>query len=72
MGRAMDRMSQVPPESTRHGAEDSILRFLSIFLAEENIDTKKLPRKVSVSLAGNFQELRCALLRTGFGLNSVI
>jgi hypothetical protein len=37
MGSAMDRMSQVPPESTRHGAEASTLRFLSIFLAENNI-----------------------------------
>ena len=38
MGRAMHRISQVPPESTRHGAEASTLRLLSIFLAEEKTD----------------------------------
>src|SRR4030042_261449 len=36
MGRAMVRMSQVPPESIRHGAEASTLWFLSIFLAEDD------------------------------------
>jgi hypothetical protein len=38
MGKAMDRISQVPPESTRHGAEASTLLFLSVFLAEKNIE----------------------------------
>jgi hypothetical protein len=37
MGSAMDRISQVPPESTRHGAEAATLTFLSIFLAENAI-----------------------------------
>jgi hypothetical protein len=45
MGRAMDRISQVPPESTRHGAEASIPRFLSILLADEDIERERLPNK---------------------------
>jgi hypothetical protein len=45
MGRAMDRMSQVPPESMRHGAEASMLRFLSTLLTDENIERERLLRK---------------------------
>jgi hypothetical protein len=57
MGRAMDRMSQVPPESTRHGAEASILWFLSIFLADENIARGNLLKKSScVLFAAYFPE----------------
>jgi hypothetical protein len=48
MGRAMDRISQVPPESTRHGAEASIPRFLSILLADEDIERERLLKKTDL------------------------
>jgi hypothetical protein len=48
MGRAMDRISQVPPESTRHGAEASILRLMSILLADENIERERFLKKTDL------------------------
>jgi hypothetical protein len=45
MGRAMDRISQVPPESTRQEADASTLRFLSVLLVDENMERENLKEK---------------------------